>query len=56
MIIAWNFFPKTLQYVWQGSKYRAMFEYFMVLGSMPRINNMSLVIWIFEIEPFLLIW
>ena len=50
-IIAWNFFPKTLQYVWQGSKYRPTFEYFRVLN-MPRIRNMSLVTLIFEIEPF----
>ena len=26
-IIVWNFFPKTLQYAWQGSKYRRTSEY-----------------------------
>ena len=34
IIIASNYFAKTLQYVWQGSKYRRLFEY-------SRVQNMS---------------
>ena len=31
-ILAWNYFSKTLQYVWQGSKSRQTFEYVSVLN------------------------
>ena len=40
IVIAWKYFRKTLQYVWQGCKYRRTFEYLGVLN-MLRIMNMS---------------
>ena len=40
IIIAWSYFRKTLQNVWQGSKYRRTFEYFTVLN-MLLIMNLS---------------
>ena len=38
IIIIWNYFPMTIQYVWQGSKYHQTFEYFGVLN-IPGIEN-----------------
>ena len=38
IIIGRNYLPKTLQYVWQGSKYRRAFEYTRFLN-MPRIEK-----------------
>ena len=38
--MAWNYFRKTLQFVWQGCKYRPTFEYFRVLNT-PMVLNMS---------------
>ena len=40
-IIAWNYFPKTLQYVLQRSKYRRTFEYVRVLN-MPGIEVLNM--------------
>ena len=41
-IIAWNYLTKTLQYVWQGSKYRQTLEYVGVLNmvGIEKVLNM----------------
>ena len=43
IIIAWNYFHKVLQYVWQGPKYNRTFEYVMVLiiPGIEKVLNMS---------------
>ena len=33
MIKAWNYFSKTLQYLWQTRKYRQTFEYVNILNT-----------------------
>ena len=38
IIVTWNYFPKTLQFVRQGSKYCRTFEYVRVLN-MPRLKK-----------------
>ena len=38
--IAWNYFRKKLQYVWQRCKYHQTFKYSRILN-IPRIINMS---------------
>ena len=38
IIIAWNYFPKILHYVWQPSKHRWTFKYVRVLN-MPRVEK-----------------
>ena len=40
--IAWNYFSKTLQYVWQRSKYRQIFEYVRVLNMQGIENGLNI--------------
>ena len=49
IIIVWNYFPRTFQYVWQGIKNGWSFEYSRVLN-MSRIVN----VWVTNIPGFII--